>query len=164
MYRLLCQSVGVSINPSIICPICWAPITSQSTFCLRVPIMSVQAAAPLLPWANHHSPVGSLGTLLSMYFFKIYIQGVPWSIPNWSLWINCIKETQRCEFIKENKKVRKQELDQESDQEKKRVFLFFLVEFLFSWSLLGLVLFFFSWSLSWSSSCFVVFLLSCFLL
>ena len=32
----------------------------------------------------------------------------------------------------ESKKTRKQELDQESDQEKKEVFLFFLVVFLFS--------------------------------
>ena len=30
-----------------------------------------------------------------------------------------LMNTQRWEFIKENKKVRKQELDQESDQEKK---------------------------------------------
>ena len=33
---------------------------------------------------------------------------------------------QRWEFIKENKKVRKQELGQESDQEKNKVFSFFL--------------------------------------
>ena len=50
---------------------------------------------------------------------------------------------QRWEFIKE---VRKQELDKESDQEKKESF-FFLV-------------FLFSWSLSWSSSCFLNFLSS----
>ena len=47
----------------------------------------------------------------------------------------------RWEFIKENKKVRKQEkkgkqeLGQESDQEKRKFFLFFLVEFLFSYFL-----------------------------
>ena len=34
----------------------------------------------------------------------------------------CLFENLRWEFIKENKKVRKQELDQESDQEKKKVF------------------------------------------
>ena len=34
---------------------------------------------------------------------------------------------QRWEFIKENKKVRKQELDKESDQEKKESFFFFFL-------------------------------------
>ena len=37
---------------------------------------------------------------------------------------------QRWEFMKENRRVRKQELDQESDREKKKFFLFFLVAFL----------------------------------
>ena len=37
---------------------------------------------------------------------------------------------QRWKFLKENKKVRKRELDQESDQEKKKVFSFFLGRFL----------------------------------
>ena len=59
----------------------------------------------------------------------------------------------RWEFLKENKNVRKKELDQERDQEKKKVF------FLFS-----LVVFLFSWSLSWSSSfflpCFLFFLIA----
>ena len=44
---------------------------------------------------------------------------------------------QRWEFMKENRRVRKQELDQESDREKKKVFFFlswgrFLVENVFS--------------------------------
>ena len=88
---------------------------------------------------------------------------------------------QRWEFIKENKKVRKQEnktstkkaikktriktrtrprkrsrkqeLDQESDQENKS-----------STKKATKKKIFFSWSLSWSSSCFLVFLPSCFLL
>ena len=42
---------------------------------------------------------------------------------------NLSRDTQRWEFIKENNKVRKQELDQESDQENKKVFSFFLVAF-----------------------------------
>ena len=38
---------------------------------------------------------------------------------------NLSRDTQRWEFIKENKKVRKQELDQEIDQAKKEGFSFF---------------------------------------
>ena len=78
---------------------------------------------------------------------------------------------QRWEFIKENKKVRKQENKNSTKKvikKKIKFFLFFLVEFLFSWSLswsssyfldrvLGRVLvFLFYWSRSWSSSCFLV--------
>ena len=43
---------------------------------------------------------------------------------------NLSRDTQRWEFIKENKKVRKQELDQEIDQAKKEGFSFFLGRFL----------------------------------
>ena len=58
--------------------------------------------------------------------------------------------------MKENKKVRKQELGQESDKEKKTLF--------FSWSLSWssscfLSFFLVSWSLSWSSSSFLSFFL-----
>ena len=66
------------------------------------------------------------------------------NLKGWSergLHLQKCKARQRWEFIKENQKVRK-----------KKVFLFFLVEGVFSY--------FFSWSLSWSSSCFLTFLFS----
>ena len=57
----------------------------------------------------------------------------------------------------ESKKTRKQKLDQESDQEKRFFFLFFLS---LSWSSSCFLYFFlFSWSLSWLSSFFLSFFL-----
>ena len=117
--------------------------------------------------SNCFSQVQYQGNLFSLlYFVHFYF------------WLKCLHRivalvrfgdfycVLRWEFIKENKKVRKQEkkeLDQESDQVKKNstkkaipiILSCFLDRFLF---------FFFTWSLSWSSpSCFF-FLFSCFLL
>ena len=61
----------------------------------------------------------------------------------------------RWEFLKENKKVRKQELDQESDKEKKKKLSFFLNHFLGRVFVFFLVFFF-----SWSSSFFLFILFS----
>ena len=71
----------------------------------------------------------------------------------------------RWEFIKENKKVRKQENKKTRTRprkwsRKKESFSFF--SWSLSWSCSCFL--FFSWSLFWSSFCFLVFFLSCFLL
>ena len=57
--------------------------------------------------------------------------------------IEVIQSDQRWEFIKENKKVRKTEIDQENDQEKKKVLSWSRAYFL-SFFLAVIVFFFFS--------------------
>ena len=62
------------------------------------------------------------------------------------------------EYIKENKKKeRKQALDRENDQEKRKDFLLFLFAFFCRERAFFPFFFFFPWSLSWSKACSLVF-------